>query len=302
MEILIALVPMLAWGSIGLVSGKIGGDANQQTLGMTIGAFLFSLVVFFVVSPVITPWIFLIGFLSGLAWSVGQNGQFHGMKYMGVSVGLPLSTGFQLILNTIAGAVFFHEWTQTKDYVYGIIALALLVSGAYLTARQDDEGKIDTDNKMLDFGKGFRALIFSTIGYGVYTIIVNWANLDAMSIILPQSIGMILGASFFAFSRSVCVEKHDLWIIMGLRKHLHASNSQITWFSCWLLTFTNGDHYLYFRWDFHPWRKKNEKRAHLCYCWLPFSHFRWYPFRVYENSLIAVFQPKMGRNFNGFVS
>lgn len=60
---------------------------------------------------------------------------------MGVSVGLPLSTGFQLILNTIAGAVFFHEWTQTKDYVYGIIALALLVSGAYLTARQDDEGK-----------------------------------------------------------------------------------------------------------------------------------------------------------------
>jgi glucose uptake protein len=41
MEILIALVPMLAWGSIGLVSGKIGGDANQQTLGMTIGAFLF---------------------------------------------------------------------------------------------------------------------------------------------------------------------------------------------------------------------------------------------------------------------
>lgn len=135
---------------------------------------------------------------------------------MGVSVGLPLSTGFQLILNTIAGAVFFHEWTQTKDYVYGIIALALLVSGAYLTARQDDEGKIDTDNKMLDFGKGFRALIFSTIGYGVYTIIVNWANLDAMSIILPQSIGMILGASFFAF-RKVKVDQF-VWknMICGL--------------------------------------------------------------------------------------
>ncbi|MGC3625286.1 GRP family sugar transporter, partial [Enterococcus faecium] len=87
------------------------------------------LVVFFVVSPVITPWIFLIGFLSGLAWSVGQNGQFHGMKYMGVSEGLPLSTGFQLILNTIAGAVFIHEWTQTKDYLYGINAIAHQVTG-----------------------------------------------------------------------------------------------------------------------------------------------------------------------------
>ena len=41
MEILVALVPMFAWGSIGLVSAKLGGDANQQTLGMTIGAFFF---------------------------------------------------------------------------------------------------------------------------------------------------------------------------------------------------------------------------------------------------------------------
>jgi glucose uptake protein len=201
MEILIALVPMLAWGSIGLVSGKIGGDANQQTLGMTIGAFIFSLVVFFVVAPTITPWVFLIGFLSGLAWSVGQNGQFHGMKFMGVSVGLPLSTGFQLILNTIAGAVFFHEWTKTKDFVYGFLALALLVLGAYLTARRDKNAEPETDNKMFDFAKGFRSLIYSTIGYGVYTIIINWAGLDALAVILPQSVGMILGASFFAFKK-----------------------------------------------------------------------------------------------------
>ena len=37
MEILIALIPMVAWGSIGLVSGKIGGDANQQTLRSHLG-------------------------------------------------------------------------------------------------------------------------------------------------------------------------------------------------------------------------------------------------------------------------
>ena len=40
MSIVFALIPMFAWGSIGLVSGKLGGDANQQTLGMTIGAFV----------------------------------------------------------------------------------------------------------------------------------------------------------------------------------------------------------------------------------------------------------------------
>ena len=266
----------------------------------------FSLVVFFIVSPTITPWIFLIGFLSGLAWSVGQNGQFHGMKFMGVSVGLPLSTGFQLILNTIAGAVFFHEWTQTKDYVYGIIALALLVSGAYLTARQDDEGKVDTDNKMLDFGKGFRALIYSTIGYGVYTIIVNWANLDAMSIILPQSIGMILGASFFAF-RKVKVDQF-VWknmicgLLWGIGERVHAYNSEISWFSCRFLTFSNGDHHLYSRWYFHFRRKENEKELVYVIVGCLLVILGGILFRVYENGLIAVFQPKMGRNFNGFVS
>lgn len=30
MSLLIALVPMIAWGSIGLVSGKIGGSAINK--------------------------------------------------------------------------------------------------------------------------------------------------------------------------------------------------------------------------------------------------------------------------------
>ena len=202
MSIVFALIPMFAWGSIGLVSGKLGGDANQQTLGMTIGAFLFSLIVFFVTMPTIDGWIVVIGLLSGLCWSVGQNGQFHGMKYLGVSVGLPLSTGMQLILNTIAGALFFGEWTQSRDYLLGITALILLVTGAYLTARQDGEQMPETENKMLDFPRGFRALISSTIGYGAYTIIITWAGIDPLAIILPQSIGMLIGASFFALRKT----------------------------------------------------------------------------------------------------
>ena len=202
MSIVFALIPMFAWGSIGLVSGKLGGDANQQTLGMTIGAFLFSLIVFFVTMPTIDGWIVVIGLLSGLCWSVGQNGQFHGMKYLGVSVGLPLSTGMQLILNTIAGALFFGEWTQSRDYLLRITALILLVTGGYLTARQDGEQMPETENKMLDFPRGFRSLISSTIGYGAYTIIITWAGIDPLAIILPQSIGMLIGASFFALRKT----------------------------------------------------------------------------------------------------
>lgn len=201
MAVLIALVPMIAWGSIGLVSGKLGGDANQQTLGMTIGAFVFAIAVFFISGVTVSPWIFLIGFLSGAFWSAGQNGQFHAMKYMGISVGLPVSTGFQLILNTIAGAVFFGEWRGSRDYILGLSALALLIFGAYLTARKDDDSGVATSDGMLNFGRGIRAVIFSTIGFGAYTIVITWAHLDPLAIVLPQSCGMLIGASFFAFKK-----------------------------------------------------------------------------------------------------
>ena len=49
--ILYALIPMVAWGSIGFVSNKIGGKPDQQTLGMTIGALLFAFVVWLFVQP-----------------------------------------------------------------------------------------------------------------------------------------------------------------------------------------------------------------------------------------------------------
>lgn len=202
MTILFALVPMFAWGSVALVSGKLGGDANQQTLGMTMGAFVFALVTFLIVRPVFEWKVLLIGFLSGIFWCIGQNKQFHGMKYVGVSVGLPLSTGFQLILNTLAGAVFFHEWTRTRDFLLGFTALVLLVLGAYLTARQDKTEGIKTDHMVLDFGKGLRMLLLSTIGYGSYTILITWAGLDPLVVIFPQSIGMLVGAGLFAWGKT----------------------------------------------------------------------------------------------------
>lgn len=202
MELLIAFIPMLAWGSIGLVSGKMGGDANQQTLGMTAGAFIFSLVLFFVLQPTIDLRIVLIGFVSGLFWCVGQNQQFHAMTFMGVSVALPLSTGMQLVLNTVAGALLFREWQKPSDFLLGALALVFLIAGAYLTSKQDpDQEQAHPSGKMYNFGKGFRSLLFSTVGYGLYTIVVTWAGLDPLAIVLPQSFGMLVGAACFSFGK-----------------------------------------------------------------------------------------------------
>lgn len=202
MAILIALIPMITWGSIGLVSGKLGGDANQQTLGMTIGAFLFSVATFLYLRPAIDLRILVLGVIIGLVWSIGQNGQFHAMKYLGVSMGLPVSTGAQLALNMVAGAVLFHEWTTTKDVTLGLMALVLLVSGVVLTAKQDKKNGAAASNALFNYTKGLQVAAISTLGYGAYTIISTWANVDTYALILPQSIGMLIGASLFAFKKT----------------------------------------------------------------------------------------------------
>ncbi len=194
--ILYALVPMFAWGSIGFVSNKIGGKPNQQTLGMTLGALLFAFVVWLFVRPEMSVSLWVFGIIGGMLWSMGQNGQFHAMQYMGVSVGNPLSSGAQLVFGSLIGAIVFSEWSKPIQYTLGIIALILLVIGFYFTSKRDSDNA--ETNEMTDFGKGFRALTYSTVGYLSYTILFNnIMKFDALAVIFPMSVGMVLGAMIF---------------------------------------------------------------------------------------------------------
>lgn len=195
--IIYALVPMLTWGSLGLVSNKIGGNANQQTFGVTLGGLLFSSLVYLIVRPELTASYWIFGILGGLLWSLGQNGQFTAMQYMGVSIASPLSAGSQLVIGSLIGAFVFGEWTTVPQFFLGGIALLSLLIGFYFSSKQDHDG---TDNPFLiqDVKKGLFALAYSTFGYLSYTILFNnIMRFDALSVLLPMSIGMVIGASSF---------------------------------------------------------------------------------------------------------
>lgn len=218
---LVALIPALAWGSIGLVSGKLGGTANQQTLGMTWGALLFSIIMtlngwsHFVTNSTWKLW--GVGLISGIFWSLGQNQQFTAMKALGVSKTLPISTGAQLICNTLAGVFLFHEWTTKRQLSIGTVALIVLVAGATLTALRDKRS-VEANSRRIseDWRGGSRALLFSTLGYLGYTVIVHWANVDSRAMVLPQAIGMVLGATTFAWGRDVLKKETYRNILTGL--------------------------------------------------------------------------------------
>lgn len=197
MGILYALVPMFAWGSIGFASNKIGGRPDQQTFGMTLGALMFAFGVYVVVRPELDMKLWLFGILGGILWSVGQNGQFHAMKAMGVSVGNPLSAGSQLLIGSLIGAFVFNEWITMTQYLLGSVALVSLLFGFYFLSKKDSgEGLSQTEHG--DFKKGLFALTYSTFGYLAYTILFNnIMKFDALSVIFPMSVGMVLGALMF---------------------------------------------------------------------------------------------------------
>ncbi|BDZ31453.1 GRP family sugar transporter [Lactiplantibacillus sp. WILCCON 0030] len=196
MGILIALIPAIAWGSIGLISGHMGGSARQQTLGMTMGALVFGLILWIVKQPSLTTAVWVTGIISGLFWSVGQGQQFTSMKAIGISRTTPMSTGMQLVANALAGVLLFNEW-HGKMYWIGSISVIVLIAGAVLTSLTD---RSDPNRRLSEnWGVGIRALILSTIGYAGYTIVVHYGNVDAQAVVMPQAIGMLIGALVWSF-------------------------------------------------------------------------------------------------------
>ncbi|MBH0168719.1 GRP family sugar transporter [Fictibacillus sp. 18YEL24] len=196
MGIIWALITAVCWGSIVLVSEKLGGDFHSQTFGMTLGALLFSIVAFFIVQPDLNITVFAIGIVSGIFWVIGQRNQFASVDYLGVSKIVPLSTGMQLFGTTLFGVIVFHEWKTMTEIIIGIIAICAIIAGALLTSRRNEQG--DQKDKQ-NFKKGLTILLISTIGYVTYVVIIRWFEVNGWQAILPQAVGMFIGALVLSF-------------------------------------------------------------------------------------------------------
>ncbi|WP_369901448.1 GRP family sugar transporter [Bacillus manliponensis] len=190
MDILLALLPALAWGNILLVSVKMGGGAYSQTVGMTIGALFFATIMYAFTTPTLTLTIMIVGFISGLFWALGQVNQLKTVEKLGVSTTVTISTGMQLVATTLFGVIVFGEWSTTTTIIMGTIAIILIVIGVIFTSLDDKENAQPPGQ----LKKGIVTLIISTFGYLVYVIIIRWYDIDGWAAILPQAVGMFVGA------------------------------------------------------------------------------------------------------------
>ncbi|RYL87859.1 GRP family sugar transporter [Sporolactobacillus sp. Y61] len=189
--LMIALIPALLWGTLPLVSTKMGGTPNQQAFGMTIGAIFFSIVVSFIVPPIFNWTVVMISFISGLFWAVGQLYQFAAMKTIGISKTMPVSTGMQLAGAALCGVLIFGEWNTAFRLSVGLTALVLIVAGVLCTSHEPGKNGHTESISMI---KGILLLLLSTSGYVSYIVILRLFDINGWSAILPQSAGMITGA------------------------------------------------------------------------------------------------------------
>ena len=199
MEILIGLLPALAWGLLPVAATKMGGKPVNQILGTTVGVFIAAIAVFLVLRPEISVQTGVLSALSGALWVIGQTGQYTAYSRIGVSGTMPVSTGLQLVGTSLIGVFVFGEWSSgfagmdaARTRLVGFAALAVIVLGVFLTSvRRGGSGPA--------VDKGTLLLLFTTnFGYLAYNAIPDVIDARGTAIFFPQAAGMAAAALLYA--------------------------------------------------------------------------------------------------------
>ncbi|TCI24730.1 MULTISPECIES: GRP family sugar transporter [unclassified Exiguobacterium] len=202
--ILLALLPALMWGSIPLIVSIVGGKPIQQLVGTTIGAMVMATVIALVFKPEFTTLAIVTGFISGVFWALGQYLQFQSFQILSVSKAMPISTGMQLVGTSLFGVIVLGDWKTPTELWLGFSALVLIIIGAVMTSYQQHK-ESDSSSALK---KGLLVLLVSSIGYVTYAVLTNYFEVDGITAILPQSLGMFIAALLFSL-REKDVKKFD---------------------------------------------------------------------------------------------
>lgn len=205
MNILMMLIPAIAWGILPLAVAKVKGKPVNQIFGTAVGTLLVSFIVYAVLRPTISVTSFILAALAGGFWIIGQLGQYSAYQSIGVSQTMPISTGLQLLGTSLIGIFIFGEWATASARIFGIIGIILLIIGVSMTAVQD-HGKKDNSQKRQT--GTLVMLVLTTIGYLVYNSIPRAMTASGLAIFLPESVGMVIAVLIYiVFTRQPKVLK-----------------------------------------------------------------------------------------------
>ena len=213
-NILIALLPALFWGSIVIINVFVGGGQYNQIRGTTLGALIIGLILLLTGHAQFdNPTVIIVGLISGAMWAFGQGTQLQAVNLVGVSKTMPISTGLQLVGTTLFSAIFLGEWSTGLQVTFGLIAMVLLVTGIALTSLK---GKNERSTKDPHFSKAMIILIVGTLGYVGYVVIGNIFGVSGTDALFFQSIGMAIGGFLLSMRHETNIKSTTLNIIPGI--------------------------------------------------------------------------------------
>lgn len=191
MNIILMLLPAIAWGVLPLAVTRVKGKPINQIFGTAIGTLIVSVIVFLIMKPSISIGSFILAALAGGFWIIGQLGQYNAYRSIGVSQTMPISTGLQLIGTAFIGVLIFGEWASTNAKIFGVIGILMLIIGVSLTAKKDHKASGNNQTKTLIM------LIVTTIGFLIYNSIPRAMTSSGLAIFLSESIGMVIAVLIY---------------------------------------------------------------------------------------------------------
>lgn len=214
MDLLIALLPALFWGSVVLINVYVGGGPFNQIRGTTLGALIIGIILLLTGNTEFDkPIVIIVGLISGAFWALGQGYQLKSVNLIGVSKTMPISTGLQLVGTTLFSAIFLGEWSTGTQVTLGLVSMLLLVIGIALTSIKGKNEAADTTN---NFSKAMVILIISTVGYVVYVVVAQIFGVDGTSALFFQSIGMAIGGFILSMKHETSIKSTALNLIPGI--------------------------------------------------------------------------------------
>lgn len=215
MGALLALIPAIGWGIQPLIVRKVGGSVANSVLGTGLGAVVIGLIIQCIYGSA-GGTTFLISFVSGLLWMMGQAGQYFAFTKIGVTRANPISTGLQIVGTSVIGVLIFGEWSGTVSKLLGLLAILLIIVGVALTAVTD---RHDSQNSHM-LGRTLMVLVPTTIGYWAYSALPKVVSAASLQIFFPQMLGIAVGAVLYALVTTkghALIEKQS-WqsLIVGL--------------------------------------------------------------------------------------
>lgn len=214
MDLLIALLPALFWGSVVLINVYVGGGPFNQIRGTTLGALIIGIILLLTGNTEFDkPIVIIVGLISGAFWALGQGYQLKSVNLIGVSKTMPISTGLQLVGTTLFSAIFLGEWSTGTQVTLGLVSMLLLVIGIALTSIKGKNEAADTTN---NFSKAMVILLISTVGYVVYVVVAQIFGVDGTSALFFQSIGMAIGGFILSMKHETSIKSTALNLIPGI--------------------------------------------------------------------------------------